>query len=189
MTAIATLPVLAQTGTHAARPAASAVGSGALYSCTTHNLIYQQLAGSWGTWYTPPSAAVALTNNVKVDSSGNHNVTSTTDAAVDTTNLRLSLTTTASGVALVIFSTTARANSSATAKFSFRLDGAASVGGSQGILLHAVGSATAISYHWLFTGLSAAAHTFDVSAWVDTGSVDIGFSSSNRSVITGIQIA
>jgi len=60
MTAIATLPVLLQTGTHAARPAASAVGSGALYNCTTHGLIYQQLAGSWGTWLTLP--AVGMTD-------------------------------------------------------------------------------------------------------------------------------
>ena len=56
MTAIATLPVLLQTGNHAGRPAASAVGSGALYNCTTHGLVYQQLAGSWGTWMTLPAA-------------------------------------------------------------------------------------------------------------------------------------
>lgn len=59
MTAIATLPVLLQTGNHAGRPAASAVGSGALYNCTTHGLIYQQLAGSWGTWLTLPAAGFA----------------------------------------------------------------------------------------------------------------------------------
>lgn len=52
MTAIATLPVLLQTGTHGARPAASAVGSGALYFCTTHNLIYQQISTAWGTFWT-----------------------------------------------------------------------------------------------------------------------------------------
>jgi hypothetical protein len=61
MTAIATLPVLAQQGTHAARPAASAVGSGALYACTTHGLIYQMLAGSWGTWFTPGGFANPMT--------------------------------------------------------------------------------------------------------------------------------
>jgi len=59
MTAIATLPVLLQTGNHAGRPAASAVGSGALYNCTTHGLVYQQLAGSWGTWLTLPSAGLS----------------------------------------------------------------------------------------------------------------------------------
>jgi hypothetical protein len=45
-----TLPGLMLTGTHAARPSATAVGTGTLYSCTTHSLIYQSLAGSWGTW-------------------------------------------------------------------------------------------------------------------------------------------
>jgi len=59
MTAIATLPVLLQTGIHSARPAASAVGSGALYNCTTHGLVYQQLAGSWGTWLTLPSTGLS----------------------------------------------------------------------------------------------------------------------------------
>lgn len=45
-----TLPALLDTGTHAARPAASAVGTGALYSCTDHDLIYQTDGSSWTTW-------------------------------------------------------------------------------------------------------------------------------------------
>jgi hypothetical protein len=52
MTAIATLPVLFQEGDHASRPAAGDVGSGALYSCTTHNLIYQTDGATWTTWAT-----------------------------------------------------------------------------------------------------------------------------------------
>lgn len=41
------------TGTHAARPAASAVGKGTLYSCTDHALIYQTTDGAnWTTWLT-----------------------------------------------------------------------------------------------------------------------------------------
>src|SRR6185369_9561840 len=51
MTAIATMPVMVQSGNHAGRPAVSAVGSGAQYWCTTHKLVYQQIAGSWGTLF------------------------------------------------------------------------------------------------------------------------------------------
>jgi len=40
------------TGDHASRPAASAVGVGSLYSCTTHDLIYQSDGSSWTTWAT-----------------------------------------------------------------------------------------------------------------------------------------
>jgi hypothetical protein len=50
MAAIATLPVLFATGIHASRPAASAVGKGGLYSCTTHSLVYQTDGSSWSTW-------------------------------------------------------------------------------------------------------------------------------------------
>ncbi len=52
MTAIGTLPVLFATGIHSARPAASAVGKGGLYSCTTHSLVYQTDGSSWTTWAT-----------------------------------------------------------------------------------------------------------------------------------------
>lgn len=52
MTAIGTLPVLFATGNHASRPAASAVGKGGLYSCTTHSLVYQTDGSSWTTWAT-----------------------------------------------------------------------------------------------------------------------------------------
>lgn len=52
------LPVLFATGTHAARPAATAVGSGGLYSCTTHSLVYQTDGATWTTWATLGGAAV-----------------------------------------------------------------------------------------------------------------------------------
>lgn len=38
------------TGTHAGRPAGSAVAKGALYACSDHKLIYQSDSSSWGTW-------------------------------------------------------------------------------------------------------------------------------------------
>lgn len=40
------------TGNHAGRPSASSVPEGTLYSCTTHNLVYQSTSGTWGTWLT-----------------------------------------------------------------------------------------------------------------------------------------
>lgn len=41
------------TGTHASRPAASAVPAGTLYSCSTHGLVYQSDGTSaWSTWAT-----------------------------------------------------------------------------------------------------------------------------------------
>jgi hypothetical protein len=58
MAAIGTLPVLFATGVHGSRPAASAVGKGGLYSCTTHSLVYQTDGSSWTTWATLGGAAV-----------------------------------------------------------------------------------------------------------------------------------
>lgn len=40
------------TGTHASRPAATAVPAGTLYSCTDHSLIYQSDGTSWSTYAT-----------------------------------------------------------------------------------------------------------------------------------------
>lgn len=45
-----TIPGMFLTGTHAARPAASAVGKGSLYACSDHKLIYQSDGSSWTTW-------------------------------------------------------------------------------------------------------------------------------------------
>lgn len=48
--AIGTFPGMLQEGDHAGRPAATAVGSGALYACSTHALIYQSDGATWSTW-------------------------------------------------------------------------------------------------------------------------------------------
>lgn len=48
-------------GTHAARPAATAVPVGALYSCTDHNLVYQSDGSTWATWATLGTASVLTT--------------------------------------------------------------------------------------------------------------------------------
>jgi hypothetical protein len=47
-----TLPGVLLTGTHAGRPAATAVGTGTLYACSDHSLIYQSDGASWSTWAT-----------------------------------------------------------------------------------------------------------------------------------------
>lgn len=47
-----TVPGMLLTGDHASRPAASAVGKGTLYSCSTHSLVYQSDGSSWSTWAT-----------------------------------------------------------------------------------------------------------------------------------------
>ena len=59
----ATLPVLFATGDHASRPAASAVGKGGIYSCTTHSLLYQTDGSSWTTWATLGSGATITTKD------------------------------------------------------------------------------------------------------------------------------
>lgn len=47
-----TLPGLLLTGDHASRPAATAVGIGTLYACSTHGLAYQSDGATWSTWAT-----------------------------------------------------------------------------------------------------------------------------------------
>jgi hypothetical protein len=64
-----TLPGLLATGDHASRPAASAVGSGALYSCTTHSLLYQSDGSAWSTWATLGGGTVAAAD-VSITDSG-----------------------------------------------------------------------------------------------------------------------
>jgi hypothetical protein len=46
----ATFPGMLLEGDHASRPAANTVGTGALYACSDHNLIYQSDGSSWSTW-------------------------------------------------------------------------------------------------------------------------------------------
>ena len=55
------LPVELQTGIHSARPAATAVGPGALFSCTTHSLVYQSDGATWTTWATLGGGSATIT--------------------------------------------------------------------------------------------------------------------------------
>lgn len=50
-----------QTGVHGSRPAANAVATGALYSCTTHSLIYvSDGSATWSTWASLSGTVVVL---------------------------------------------------------------------------------------------------------------------------------
>ena len=67
-----TFPGMTRTGTHAARPSPAVLGSGALYSCTDHNLIYQSDGSSWVNWATGGGGvggASALDDLTDVDAS------------------------------------------------------------------------------------------------------------------------
>lgn len=73
-----TLPALLSTGDHASRPAASAVGTGALYSCTDHALVYQTDGSSWTTWASLGGGGIQET---LIDAAGDLIVGSAADTA------------------------------------------------------------------------------------------------------------
>lgn len=59
--AVITVPGMWLTGDHASRPS-SDIGTGSLYSCTTHGLIYQWSGSAWSSfWYSPANAAITPT--------------------------------------------------------------------------------------------------------------------------------
>jgi hypothetical protein len=59
-----TIPGMFLTGDHASRPAATAVGTGSIYSCTTHSLIYQSDGATWSTWATLGSTGSVATDAI-----------------------------------------------------------------------------------------------------------------------------
>lgn len=83
-----TIPGMFLTGTHASRPAASAVGKGTLYACSDHNKVYQSDGSSWSDWYTAPSAALPSysgagaynSSNLALSTSGEAALTMNTDS-------------------------------------------------------------------------------------------------------------
>lgn len=50
MVAAATVPGILQSGTHASRPAATAMAVGGLYACSTHGIVYVSDGASWSNW-------------------------------------------------------------------------------------------------------------------------------------------
>lgn len=59
-----TIDLIQAEGTHAARPAATAVPAGALYKCSDHNLIYRSSGTAWATWATLGAGGAVLLSTV-----------------------------------------------------------------------------------------------------------------------------
>ena len=66
------IDVVRATGTHAARPAATAVPSGALYPCSDHDLIYRSDGATWATWATLTPTATADLSAHLADAADSH---------------------------------------------------------------------------------------------------------------------
>lgn len=74
-------------GTHAARPVATAVANGTLYSCSDHGLIYQSDGAAWATWATLGGGgldAEGVRDTMAATLVAGSNVTITADDAGDT---------------------------------------------------------------------------------------------------------
>lgn len=78
--ATATIPVLLGTGDHASRPAAADVGSGGLYACSDHALIYQTDGSSWTTWADLARTFVQLFDSTLGSDTASFDVTSISGA-------------------------------------------------------------------------------------------------------------
>ena len=105
MAALTTLQAVLQTGIHSARPAANAVGSGSLYACSTHGLIYQSDGTSWATWATLGGSAgtmIALKQYAPgADGTVLNAGAATTVTDIDATNAAVTFTAPATGNVLV----------------------------------------------------------------------------------------
>jgi hypothetical protein len=73
----ATVPGIHQYGIHSSRPAANVVAAGALYACSTHNLIYMSDGSSWATWATLGVVGSVATVNFVIDGGGSAITTGT----------------------------------------------------------------------------------------------------------------
>lgn len=85
---------------HANRPAATAVPAGALYSCSTHSLVYRSNGTTWSTWATLAGAGVVpaggATGQALVKNSGtDYDTVWATLAATKTINAQTGTTYTA----------------------------------------------------------------------------------------------
>ncbi len=159
MTALATLPVVLGTGIHSARPAAADVGSGGIYSCTTHSLIYQTDGSTWTTWATLGGTAASFHGcyvHRTTDQTGVADSTPTgvafnaadifdTDAFHDTstTNTRLIIPSSMAGKYLVTASVVWDTNSTNIRQFWFAHTGS---GSTQSLLNGLVRANATVSY-------------------------------------------
>lgn len=165
-----TMPEWLDFGTHAARPAATAVAVGALYACSDHKLIYQSDGSSWGTWIDASGSGAGATNLQAaryVRSSGNYTITgagSDSFADVDATNLALAITTGARRVLISVTATGTVNNAAGYIALDVAVDGTRLGAAGDGLLAmqqHATASETLnMSFTHVTDVLSAASHTF-----------------------------
>lgn len=150
MAGVITIPGMFLTGTHAARPAATAVGSGSLYACSDHGLIYQSNGAAWSTWATlgatvafagarvHNNAALTIPNNTpqamtfnseRYDTDGYHDTGSNTS--------RLTIPTGKGGKYLVTAHVSWTANATGLRQLYFKLGAGTVIATSQTFSVHA----------------------------------------------------
>jgi hypothetical protein len=171
MTALTTLQAVLQTGIHSARPAADAVGSGSLYACTTHQLIYQTDGAAWSTWATLGSGGTPP--------GGELDYVQTTTA--------LTVTATSSGAAQAFIDGNAVSYDGSTRiKVEFFCPNAEAASGTLVVML-VDGASTVVGWLCELNGItatpikcelfltpSAASHTYHIKAWKTGGTCVLG---------------
>lgn len=170
MAGVITVPGMFLTGTHAARPAASAVGKGSLYACSDHKLVYQSDGSSWTTWIDASGSGGAAGNLQagKVKRTAGDFTTAST-SFVDVTGMSVTITTGARRclVAAIVAGTVN--NAAGTMAVTLDIDGTDQGGATNGMLPlgQAIISETQNwSFMFLTDVLTAASHTFKLRAKV-----------------------
>lgn len=185
-----TVPGMFASGAHASRPAAGDVGTGALYSCTDHDLIYQSNGSSWSTWATLGTAGgiTSLASASYKRTAGDYSTTSNTFGDVDATNLALAITTGARRV-LVSLSASGLHSGADYVCLDVDLDGSRMIGGTHGRWFKGVTNEPVnCSFTLISDVLSAASHTFKLQfKRVSTGTVTLyGGTSSLSNLIFAV---
>lgn len=162
-----TIPGMFLTGTHAARPAATAVGKGSLYACSDHKLIYQSDGATWSTWIDASGSGGTASNLASaryLRTSADYTLTgSTSFATVDNTNLSLTITTGVRPVLIVVSASGASNNVAGTTFLDVELDGARLGGATAGLMMSQQAVAAEVqnmSFSFITADLTAASHTF-----------------------------
>lgn len=167
-----TIPGMFLTGTHAARPAASAVGGGTLYSCSDHSLIYQSDGSAWSTWATVggggDGSLIGITR-YQPGTDGTIRTLTTADALMDGTNLTVTFTAPASGNVLVRFNGTV--NMDATAEQFWTLWEGGALIGTHRAKMGAPSEFGMRSATFYLTGVTAGPHTYQWAGYRVAGAV------------------
>jgi len=160
--AVITIPGMFLTGDHASRPAATAVGDGTLYSCSTHSLIYQSDGASWSTWATLGGGATLATDRVVKTSDFN----TTSSTFVDVTGLSLTIATGAHRVLCGFGGSGYNSSTSGAVILTVSVDGTDQVDTANGIVfdkqISTANENKNLSFTFMSDVLSAASHTFKV---------------------------